>query len=846
MRVGRSCARVALLGSAACIVASGGAAAKMSFLPTAAQASVQGHASLATLAVISSLAIDDAYLLSEAGKTHIYRDTTNAPRKRDDGGSSVPSGPAPPADAPPTLLLLEMVVNGVTLEDVSRAEVTAAGEVVLPDSDWTKARLRPAGNARKLRSGEAGHSLGAVAGLLYKLDVSNLRVTITAPVEAFVASEIDAGRQRGASPARPPPGAYVNYDLDVARSSDGAIAYGGLVDAVLFTGLGSLVNRMILRGNSGRGRLEAIRTETYWQTDLPGRVESIVVGDAISSDGGWSRPVRFGGVRFGRDFSLDPDLITFPLPSIRGSAALPSTVDVLVNNSKTQRDINVTPGYFAIRDLPVVTGAGQANLVVTDLRGIQTVISQGFYTSPRLLSPGLSDFSYEAGAIRQDFGLRSNAYGPLFAAASWRQGLSSALTLSARGEVERRRQAVGVDAVATLGTLALLRVAAAYSFGQDKGPGRGNHGGRYLVGLERIGRRSHFSAEWEHYDRGFEPFGSTGLERRLRDRFQAGGGFSLFSQLSLGARYINQRDWSGDRYRILAANVAVPLPGRMSLSAYVSDRFNHANGWSGGINLVKSLGPRRSVAARVSRSDNGAVSKYLSASQSAPVGPGVGWRVLASDNGTQDLQAGVTLNREFAQFSADADVNSNGNAVRAGMSGAIGWLKGLSFASRQISSNSFAVVKVGNLKDVMVYRENQYSAKTNGNGLALVTGLLPYQKNRLSVNVDKLPFNVEIGGSEKQAVPFARAGMFVNFPIRRSLNALLTLTRRDGTPVPIGSVVTTGSGTEFVVGQRGKLYLTDLLENNIITVTGPGTSCRINFAIDPKSSEEARPEPLTC
>jgi len=42
--------------------------------------------------------------------------------------------------------------------------------------------------------------------------------------------------------------------------------------------------------------------------------------------------VRLGGAQIATDFSLRPDLVTFPVPIVAGSVAVPSNVDVLVNN----------------------------------------------------------------------------------------------------------------------------------------------------------------------------------------------------------------------------------------------------------------------------------------------------------------------------------------------------------------------------------------------------------------------------------------------------------------------------------------------------------------------------------
>jgi len=48
----------------------------------------------------------------------------------------------------------------------------------------------------------------------------------------------------------------------------------------------------------------------------------------------WSRPVRFAGVHVATDFSLEPDLVTQPLPRFFGQTTVPAGVDVFVNAAK--------------------------------------------------------------------------------------------------------------------------------------------------------------------------------------------------------------------------------------------------------------------------------------------------------------------------------------------------------------------------------------------------------------------------------------------------------------------------------------------------------------------------------
>ena len=53
----------------------------------------------------------------------------------------------------------------------------------------------------------------------------------------------------------------------------------------------------------------------------------------------------------------------FTLPALAGVAVLPSTVEVLVNNQQ-RLSRQVPPGAFELQDVPVVTGAGDLNLIL--------------------------------------------------------------------------------------------------------------------------------------------------------------------------------------------------------------------------------------------------------------------------------------------------------------------------------------------------------------------------------------------------------------------------------------------------------------------------------------------------
>ena len=78
--------------------------------------------------------------------------------------------------------------------------------------------------------------------------------------------------------------------------------------------------------------------------------------------------MRVGGLQVSRNFAIRPDLVTYPLPQFAGQAAIPSTVDLYIDNFRTQ-SASVNPGPFVIDNGPRINGAGQATVVTTDALG---------------------------------------------------------------------------------------------------------------------------------------------------------------------------------------------------------------------------------------------------------------------------------------------------------------------------------------------------------------------------------------------------------------------------------------------------------------------------------------------
>src|SRR6266851_3719644 len=233
-------------------------------------------------------------------------------------------------------------------------------------------------------------------------------------------------------------GSVLNYTLFGSEASGlksrQATFNGGSasLDARMFSPYGTLTQTGIL-GTTTTRDMTALRLETSFAFSDPESLITYRGGDAISGALPWTRSIRFGGIQAQRNFGLRSDLVTAPLPSFSGSAAVPSTLDVYLNNSKTYTQ-EVPPGPFQVNNLPLVSG-GEARLVLRDAAGREVETTLPFYTSPQLLREGLTYFSVETGFPRLHYGTESNNYvAKEFASMSVRHGLYDWLTLEGHAE----------------------------------------------------------------------------------------------------------------------------------------------------------------------------------------------------------------------------------------------------------------------------------------------------------------------------------------------------------------------------------------------------------------------------
>jgi outer membrane usher protein len=741
-------------------------------------------------------------------------------------------------------LVLELTVNGVVSGEGFIVLRDASGGLWLEESDFTRLRLHAPRAAAHLVDGRRFFPLAAIVGTRIVYDDPHSAASITAPGSAFDTTDVTF---TGSGP-RPPlsrsgTGAFLNYQLNGQTGHySGADIASAYTELGFFSPVGVLTNTAVETAQQGVHSF--VRLGTTLTHDFPSSLQTLRLGDTISVPGSWADAVRFAGLQWGSNYGIRPDLVTTPLLAVTGTAVLPSTVDVFVNG-KAVGSSQVPAGPFIVNQVPALTGAGDVNIVVKNALGQEQVVNVPFYSAAVMLQPGLSLYDVDLGAVRENYAMSSEDYGPLLASATWRRGLTSTLTGEIHAEaLHDGPRAAGVDfaqaldrwAVATLDIAAGGEPATPAIAGTPAQPATS---GMYTaLGIQHVDERFSIVLQAQHASSGFRDVGDVSGRRRPQERYIAQAGWSIAHAGSLQAAFVEQRNADDTRQQTSALTYQVNV-GHGSLGVNASHTTGDTRDTSCYVFYSLPLGDRRnsSTSARYDSQQQAPKAALVETLQkSPPLGTGDGYVLSAGTDGSYNAEylrqtAAVTLDVAAARY-------LDTSAQRLSLSGGATLLGGEVRAVRTVN-DSFAMVDVGGVPDMTVYFENQPVGRTDDKGVALVPNLRSFDVNRLSIDPLQLPLDATVTETQIQAVPPYRSGTLVHFPVKRVRSGVFTLQRADGSPVPAGAVVKF-QDEEFPVGLEGLTYVTHYDHGTTGEARWNGGHC--TFRLPPPPAGGPQPE----
>jgi outer membrane usher protein len=752
-----------------------------------------------------------------------------------------------PRSQAPHLMPLEVLINGVRVGDWVLLDVN--GELhATPDAfeEW-RLLVSPQIKPYEYR-GQAWYPLSAAPGYSAQFFPASQSVDLKFAAQAFAATRLSAPQEERPPLSPPLTAGFFNYDVSYTRQAVRGIEtvndVGALTEAGVSGGFGVLTNTSVTRNlaaDPALGATTLIRLETTLTRDYPDTNTTLRLGDSSTRASAWGRQVFFGGVQIGRNFSLSPAFITQPIPTLTGQSTAPSTLELYINDSLRQTS-KVPSGPFTVDNYPLLTGTGQARLVVRDLLGRETVLVQDFFSSSMLLKQGLSDWGAQAGLVRRNLGLESANYGEGFASGVYRYGWSNTLTLETQGEVSSHVQGAGVGAAMPIFGSMLGQVAAATSHSDVAGDGA-----LWMLGADHLSLRHGFTLKTERASKGYRRIGENDALPTYRQQQLAS--YTYFSDDfgHFGMAYGRVTTFDVGPVETYSANYSMRVLERASLTFTVTRVQGPSAGNAVGMTILIPLGERVNASGSATHK-NGQSNNYVSANKNLGAEAGSGWRALVGRRPSEMYgEAGYYYQGSRGLVTADIAEGAQQQAIRLGAQGGAAVVDGSVFITRKLQ-DSFALVEVPGYPDVGVGFQSTVLARTDADGRALVPRLLPYRANSIRLDPTELPISAELDNIEMVAVPAARGAVKVSFPVRTGRGALITITLQDGEPAPAGAQVElVGDKQEFYVARRGEAFITGLQAKNTLRVTWKERTCQLQVELPPGEKDDiARVGPLVC
>jgi outer membrane usher protein len=758
----------------------------------------------------------------------------------------------PASESPLLDLQLEVKINGYAISLVAGFKMLDDGHIATQRSELEEIGIAVPGSGKP----EEVIALDDLPGLSYVYDEENQAIELEVPDNLRLARNIEAQPKQDMPVAEAAPGIAVNYtafaaaSYDIPRSDESFDGANLSLDARAFSKFGTLRQTGIV-GTTRFNDAAITRLDTTFSWSDQKRMVTYRLGDIISGGLSWTRPVRLGGVQMQRNFSLRPDLVTMPLPHLKGSAAVPSVLDVYLDQVKAYSS-DLEPGPFNIDSLPVFTNSGTARIVLTDATGRTIETDTPFYTSPRLLKHGLWDFSADAGVVRRDFGRESFGYAdePV-GLASFRYGLADWITLEGHAEGKGDLLNGGLGATVSLRRFGVLGGAVAASkHGRDEGV--------FVHGdwQAQFGDLSVYASTSRRFGNYYDLAAAT-VEQVAGKPLTSDVPWAV-DQLSVGYNWkgleagtglslIHQELSNGDETLLLSGSLSKPFDNGVSIyaSAFYDILDSKNYGAFAGISVPLSKRVNASSSATITKGEWSARAE-VSRPMNTKVGD-YGWRVAHTEgDGLHTSEANGVYRSKFGVAEGNIYQQNRKLSGNLAFSGAVAAAGGGVFASNQIN-DAFAVVKVG-APGVKVTAENNYVGTTGKNGRLLIPNLRSFDRNKIAIDVNDLPVTAMAAEAERIAVPRDSAGVVVDFGVNKDAGGvILTLNDASGQPLEAGLEARLNEGAEpFIMGYDGQIFLTGAQQSNTVVVSLANGTCTVAFDYKSDGSGQTPVGPLTC
>ncbi|MGA8882428.1 MAG: fimbria/pilus outer membrane usher protein [Acinetobacter sp.] len=680
------------------------------------------------------------------------------------------------------------------------------------------------------------------AGIKSELDSSLQAVKIELPGNYFEAQSLSESPLL--MPDKASLGGFANYDL-YFEDAQGSREYSALSEIGLFRDYWLLDHAMLARhveGGEGK-RSEMLRLNSTFSIDFPQNYTRLMLGDSTTVMNPFMNSLRFGGLSFGTSYTERPDFIYWNAPTLRGSAALPSKVDLLLNGVSIYQQ-QVTPGDYVLQTGASIQEAGNAQVVVEDVLGNRTVQTFPLMINNRLLLPELNEYNISLGKLRYNYNIENDDYREFFSNLYFRRGVSHAVTLGFNAAYSEEVQNLGLMWTQSAGKIAVLDMYAAGSrSAQEDGYSAG-------TALTRSWRKVSAGASIAYASHGYRILGyQDSLSVPKYDILAYLNVYDVPWVGSVNANYV-QREYYDDAEgysvdsKVLNLGISKSFSSSLNLGLTYFNDFAPEGDQGVYFSLNYNFDSSRSLYASHSTEDF----SRLQFVQNNVAETGLDYTLGAYQRGGDvTYQAYGAYGTRFGDLTAQYLQSPDYDSSMLSYRGALVVL-GKKAALTRYVDNAFALVQVGDYADVDIYRSLSPVGATRSDGTFFVHNIVPYVTYDISFNQDQLMIDDKIDYSSKRMIALDKRGYALKFPIYQTRLIVARLLDERGQILARASeVYLNQSQSEFFpVDGEGKVYLYGLKPDvySVTVKTAGGKTCSAVLAVPAGNSEQSAAQPV--
>ena len=602
---------------------------------------------------------------------------------------------------------------------------------------------------------------------------------------------------------------------------------------------------------------------TYAQRNIIALKSQLTLGESNSPSDLFDS-VPFRGAQLASDDDMLPDSLRGYAPVVRGIARTNAQV-IIKQNGYTIYQSYVSPGAFEITDMYPTGSSGDLDVTIKEADGSEQHQLVPFASLPVLQREGRLKYSLTSGQYRPYDSAVDKTF---FTQGSAIYGLPAGFTAYGGGQLSQHYQSLLVGIGKNFGGLGAVSVdgTQAWSTQQDQEKAIGQSmrvryskniletGTNIAISGYRYSTSGYYTLQ-EVLDTWRDSDWQDNTERRRnraeillnQNLWEGAGSISLNAisedywnsdrtMRSIGAGYSNS--WNGITWSLNYSFNRNTTDARDSDTVYSEDQVFSM---SISVPLDRWLSSSRATY-NLNTSKHGSTSHTVGLNGTALQDQNLNWSVQESEtnhDGGNGGSASLDYQGTYARMNSAYSYDHDQRRVNYGISGGVvAHANGITLS--QELGETVALVEAPGASGVDI--TNQTGVSTDFRGYTVVPFISPYRENTLSLNTEQLPDDADVELSAKTVTPTRGAIVRAHFDTRVGKRVLMTLTRRDGRPVPFGAIVTDNKNakTTSIVGDGGQVYLAGMsLQGSATVKWGANKQCHTRWQLPESTSSSA-------